>query len=268
MEGLRVGLAGVGGEVGLGEVLERRGARIVWAPTRSGDESTPPAGTLEGQGSPPPTGTPEHPVTRLDPRMARRLLRSATGGDLDVVVAVTPDAAGELVALARAQNLAGGLTEAACSGRLALAALCPATATALERAGLPVSLMPKSARADALARMLDAWAATRHTLPPPRIQLLPDSRAARIGRQVHVFGELEFGVLAALVRRPDVACSHSLIAREAWEGHGPDSPAPVKHHISRIRDKLGPAAPAIQTVRGVGYRYAPSALPADGLSSP
>lgn len=256
MDGLRIGVAGAGREVGLGEVLERRGARIVWAPAAPGDTRPPAVG-------------PVNPGTaRLDPGLARSLLRSATGGDLDVVVAVTPDAASELVALARDQDLSGGLTEATCSGRLALAALCPATATALERAGLPVSLMPKSARADALVRMLDAWATTRHTLPPPRIQLLPDSRAARIGRRVHVFGDLEFGVLATLVRRPDVACSHTLIAREAWEGHGPDNPAPVKHHISRIRDKLGPAAAAIQTVRGVGYRYAPAALPADGLDSP
>ena len=39
----------------------------------------------------------------------------------------------------------------------------------------------------------------------------------------------------------------------------PGPPEPLDVHVSELRRKLGPDAPAIETVKGVGYRLVPPA---------
>ncbi|MDQ3974761.1 MAG: uroporphyrinogen-III synthase [Actinomycetota bacterium] len=198
-----------------------------------------------------------------DPRPARRLIAAAASAELDAVICTSPPAAHNLSRLAAQAGLAVELV-AATHGPVGVAAIGPRTAEVLEEAGIPVAIMPQRARTGELLRALDAWAARRRqgevvdaTDRSWPIELSPASRVARIGPRAIVLGELEFEVLAALVRRPGVVCPMELLAREAWGHQAPEDPRAVKHQISRVRRKLGPAGAAIATVRGVGYRYTP-----------
>lgn len=194
---------------------------------------------------------------------ARRLVLAACADELDAVVATSPPAVRNLLVIAEEIDRRRPLVSAL-RGTVAVAAVGPVTARAFEDAGAPVSLMPPRPRTGELVRALVGWAERRDVVPAAAspeslaIELIPETRMARVGARAIVLGEREFGVLAALVRRPQVMCSHDLIAREAWGHRAPDDPVRVKHQISRLRRKLGPAAATLQTVRPLGYRYAPT----------
>jgi uroporphyrinogen-III synthase len=190
---------------------------------------------------------------------AHDLIRAAVRGDLDVLVSTSAPAVRNLLVLAGEIGAREELV-AALSGRVAVAAVGPVTARAFEDAGIPVAVMPQRFRTGDLLRALDGWARRRGEEPAPsreRIELLPEARAARVGARTVALGEREFAVLASLVRRPGIVCPPDLLARETWGHLAPTGTADVKHHISRLRRKLGGSGGALQTVRGVGYRYAP-----------
>ncbi|MGF1657792.1 MAG: response regulator transcription factor [Verrucomicrobiales bacterium] len=61
-------------------------------------------------------------------------------------------------------------------------------------------------------------------------------------------------VKVLLAESPRVVSREELLTR-VWEAEGEHlSPRTVDAHIRRLRDKLGPAAERLQTVRGFGYR--------------
>lgn len=194
---------------------------------------------------------------------AVRLVRAAVDGELDVVVATSSPAVTNLFAIAEQvgarRELAGALHD-----RVAAAAIGPVTARAFEDAGVPVAVMPARYRTADLVRALDGWARRRGTAGDDDgdgIQLCPATAIARSGPLAVALGPREFAVLGALVRRPQVVCTPAQIAREVWGHHQPDDPTQVKHQISRLRRKLGPAGALLETVRGVGYRYRPPGVP-------
>ncbi len=89
---------------------------------------------------------------------------------------------------------------------------------------------------------------------------------ARVGaaetRDIWVDGRLvaltprEFDILAFLARSPRQVFSQRQIVGAVWPpGTGRDDTS-VSEHVHRIRRKLGPARSCIETVRGVGYRFA------------
>lgn len=197
-----------------------------------------------------------------DPKPAWDLVRAAVDGELDAVVATSAPAATNLVRLAAEIDCEEGLVSAL-RRRVAVAAVGPVTARAFEAAGVPVDVMPWRSRQADLVRALESWShrrdeVRRQKAAGPDIELLADGRVARTGNRAVVFGPREFEVLAALVRRPGVACSSDLLVREAWGVDAPDDPRQVKHQIARIRRKLGDAGDLIETARGIGYRYSPA----------
>lgn len=197
-----------------------------------------------------------------DRQPAWDLVRAAVNGQLDAVVATSAPAANNLVTLAGEIDCEEELVSAL-RHRVAVAAVGPVTAAAFEAAGVPVDVMPQRSRTGELIRALESWSYRRVEMAGqkahgPVIELLADGRVARVGNRAVTFGPREFAVLAALVRRPGVACPSELLVREAWGVAAPDDHRQVKHHIARIRRKLGDAGGLIHTVRGVGYRYAPA----------
>lgn len=63
-------------------------------------------------------------------------------------------------------------------------------------------------------------------------------------------------VLRALVRERGRVLSYAALGREVWQY--PEhycSPDEIRSCVWRLREKLGPARGAIQTVRNVGYRF-------------
>lgn len=197
-----------------------------------------------------------------DPEPAHHLVTQALERHLDVVVATSRPAVLNLFALAAARGRRQALVAAFCQG-LAAAAVGSVTAEAFEEAGVPVTVMPRRARTGDLIRALESWASRRGAGARETgrgLILLPEHCAVRAGGTEVPLGMREFALLAVLVRRPHIACAPELLTREAW-GHVARDAAHVRHCVSRIRSKLGAAAAAIETVRGVGYRYEPAKAP-------
>jgi len=91
----------------------------------------------------------------------------------------------------------------------------------------------------------------------PPVLDLAERRLMLDGRGVDL-SRLELDVLHHLQRRQGVAVTREELLREVW-GHqwtGASSNV-VEAVISGLRRKLGDRAPALQTVRGVGYRLGP-----------
>ena len=69
----------------------------------------------------------------------------------------------------------------------------------------------------------------------------------------------EFRLLRTLLEHGDRTRSRQELLREAWRGEPRAArrirPRTIDMHIRRLRTKLGPAGPWIETVRGFGYRF-------------
>jgi len=71
---------------------------------------------------------------------------------------------------------------------------------------------------------------------------------------------LEFGLFAYLVSRPNKAVAHYELVEAVW-GYGKEASTSnvVEAVVRSVRQKLGAHRNALETVRGVGYRYRPTA---------
>ncbi len=65
---------------------------------------------------------------------------------------------------------------------------------------------------------------------------------------------VEFKLLSMLMRRPGRVQSRDRLLNEVWGYESAIDTRTVDTHVRRLREKLGKAASAIETVRGFGYR--------------
>ena len=65
----------------------------------------------------------------------------------------------------------------------------------------------------------------------------------------------EFKLLAVLAQRRGRVQSREQLLRDVWEYNTMIDTRTVDTHMRRLRDKLGPAAKYLDTVRGIGYRF-------------
>jgi DNA-binding response OmpR family regulator len=65
----------------------------------------------------------------------------------------------------------------------------------------------------------------------------------------------EFKLLAVLMQRRGRVQSRDQLLRDVWEYDALIDTRTVDTHMRRLREKLGPAARFLDTVRGVGYRF-------------
>jgi DNA-binding response OmpR family regulator len=66
----------------------------------------------------------------------------------------------------------------------------------------------------------------------------------------------EFKLLTVLAQRRGRVQSRDALLRDVWEYNSLVDTRTVDTHMRRLREKLGPAAKHLDTVRGVGYRFA------------
>lgn len=66
----------------------------------------------------------------------------------------------------------------------------------------------------------------------------------------------EFQLLATLMGRPGYVMSRQRLLDTVWGSDITVTERTIDTHLKRLREKLGPAADLIETVRGVGYRFA------------
>ena len=66
----------------------------------------------------------------------------------------------------------------------------------------------------------------------------------------------EFKLLGTLMRRPGRVMSRQSLLDEVWGSDITVTERTIDTHLKRLREKLGTAGDMIETVRGVGYRFA------------
>ena len=124
----------------------------------------------------------------------------------------------------------------------------------------PFSPAELVARVDAVLRRMDTVGEQKPALVFDGLEIDPSSR------QVHVAGELvtltqrEFDLLLFLARHPGRAFTRDELMDHVWQYAFYTDTSTVTVHIRRLRTKLeaDPEAPRwIETVWGVGYRFAP-----------
>ena len=66
----------------------------------------------------------------------------------------------------------------------------------------------------------------------------------------------EFDLLARLMTRPGRVMTRDFLLEHVWGADISVTARTIDTHLKRLREKLGPAGDLIETVRGVGYRFA------------
>jgi DNA-binding response OmpR family regulator len=127
----------------------------------------------------------------------------------------------------------------------------------------PFNLDELLARADVVLRRVRPEPAAPERYDDGRIAVDFVRRLAAVeGRELSLT-PLEFKLLGAFVRHPDVILSHEELLELVWRRPESVSTDQVRLYVAYLRRKLeaagNGAAPAIETVRGFGYRFRPAA---------
>ncbi len=126
----------------------------------------------------------------------------------------------------------------------------------------PFSIRELLARVRALLRRIDLDQAGHVEEAAPPVLLAGPLEVDLAAHAVSVDGhpvELapkEFDLLEVLVRHPGRAFARDYLVEKVWGYDANGSDRTVDTHILRLRKKLGPVGERIETVWGVGYRFA------------
>lgn len=83
---------------------------------------------------------------------------------------------------------------------------------------------------------------------------VPQHQVTWRGRPIELTAT-EFRLLTVLAQRHGRVQSREQLLRDVWEYNSLIDTRTVDTHMRRLRDKLGPAAEYLHTIRGVGYRF-------------
>jgi two-component system phosphate regulon response regulator PhoB len=67
--------------------------------------------------------------------------------------------------------------------------------------------------------------------------------------------QMEFNLLVTLMERPGRVQSRERLLNDVWDISSDVTTRTVDTHVKRLREKLGKSGKAIETVRGIGYRF-------------
>jgi len=88
------------------------------------------------------------------------------------------------------------------------------------------------------------------------LRLEPDTYRCWVGTNDIPLTAKEFGLLRALMLRPGRVMTRDRLLSEVWGRDVTVTSRTIDTHLKRLREKLGEAGGLIETVRGVGYRFA------------
>ena len=115
------------------------------------------------------------------------------------------------------------------------------------------------ARVKAILRRTDGTVRLGRPIEVGSLRIDPRRREVALGDVIVELRGREFDLLAALARDPGVVLSRETLLEDVWGTDFPGETRTVDVHVSEVRKKLGPDGPAIESVRGVGYRLVPGA---------
>jgi two-component system phosphate regulon response regulator PhoB len=89
-----------------------------------------------------------------------------------------------------------------------------------------------------------------------RLRMDPDAFQIWVDGALVALTPLEMRLLLALFERRGRVQTRSNLLEEVWNANPENNTRTVDTHVRRLREKLGPAGDYIETVRGIGYRFA------------
>ena len=113
------------------------------------------------------------------------------------------------------------------------------------------------ARVRAVLRRTDVTARGGRPIEMGDLRIDPRRRDVQVGNRRVELRAREFDLLAALARDPGVVLTRDMLLESVWGTDFPGETRTVDVHVAELRKKLAPDGPAIETVRGVGYRLVP-----------
>lgn len=120
----------------------------------------------------------------------------------------------------------------------------------------PFSLMELTSRCRALLRRGGMTKKVSDVLNVGGIQLSPSHREVIVDGEPLKLTLREFDLLEYLMRKPGVVFSREALLQSVWGWDFDGGSRTVDVHVQTLRQKLGDHAGVIETVRGVGYRFA------------
>ncbi len=125
----------------------------------------------------------------------------------------------------------------------------------------PFGVMELLSRIRALLRRTASQSSEDETLCCGSIMLSTARHLVTVREEEIVLTGKEFDLLATLMRNQGIVLSRERILQSVWGYDYSGESRTVDVHIRTLRAKLGEAGNAVETVRGVGYRF--QANPAD-----
>ena len=123
----------------------------------------------------------------------------------------------------------------------------------------PFSMRELIARVRALLRRREPAGPTQTTLERGTLVIDPSAHNVTLARHRVELSALEFRLLHYLASHPGMVFSRDQLLDRVWGNDRTVTPRSVDVYVRRVREKieLDPRSPAyIQTVHGVGYRFA------------
>ncbi len=120
----------------------------------------------------------------------------------------------------------------------------------------PFSLMELTSRCRALLRRGGMAQKATDVLSSGGIVLSPSHREVTVDGQAIKLTLREFDLLEYLMRKPGVVFSREALLQSVWGWDFDGGSRTVDVHVQTLRQKLGSHSNCIETVRGVGYRFA------------
>ncbi len=131
----------------------------------------------------------------------------------------------------------------------------PGVADAISK---PFSMRELNARIDQALRRARPEVDRNHPIEFGMLRVDRDEERVWVGGHEVTLTPLEFRLLITLHDRRDQPQSRDTLLSDVW-GISPEvTTRTVDTHVKRLRTKLGEAADYVQTVRGIGYRFAAS----------
>jgi DNA-binding response OmpR family regulator len=114
------------------------------------------------------------------------------------------------------------------------------------------------ARVKAILRRADGSVRLGRPIEVGSLRVDPRTRRAQVGERALELRPREFDLLAAFAREPGAVLDRETLLEDVWGTDFAGETRTVDVHVSELRRKLGDDGPAIESVRGVGYRLVPA----------
>ncbi len=119
----------------------------------------------------------------------------------------------------------------------------------------PFSPRELALRVRAILRRAEGQPTAASVMRRGALALDPERHRCTVDGEVIELTAKEFQLLEALMSRPGRVMTRERLLDDVWGTDITVTERTIDTHLKRLREKLGPAGDAIETVRGVGYRF-------------